>query len=215
MFGAFLRLLVFLAAISLLPSAAFATPLNLTLLLPDVVSGTIDVVYDAGTDTFSASGFAFELDDDGVLPNIQLDAPGDFDIIAAIDEFGALSAGTLSITGTIASEGYNSGTLLTGSLSDFGWAGDASGMIFEFEFDVTGGDLAPVYGGLPGGVILGTTLSTPPGFSGFGSSFNNRIFDFEGTGAGGADTAPIPEPSTALLLGAGLGALALYRRRNR
>ena len=193
-----------------LSGSALAVPLNLTLLLPDVVSGTIDVTHVASTDAFSASGFALELDDDGVLPNIQLDAPGGFSISAVITDAGVLTSGSISITGTIASEGYVSGTLLTGDLTDFGWFGDTSGMIFEFEFDVTGGDLAASYAGAPGGVILGTGANT---FGGFGADFNNLIFDIPGTGAGTSDTAPIPEPGTALLLGVGLLALARTRAR--
>jgi len=199
-----------LLPILFLSGSALAVPLDLILLLPDVASGTIDVTHVAGTDAFSATGFALELDDDGVLPNIQLDAPGGFSISALIDDAGVLTSGSLSITGTIASEGYVSGTLLTGDLTNFGWAGDAAGMIFEFEFDVTGGDLAPSYAGAPGGVILGTTLNS---FGGFGSDFDNLIIGIPGTGAGTSDTAPIPEPGTALLLGLGLLALARTRAR--
>lgn len=196
--------LAIFSALALLPGRALATPLNLVLQLPDVVSGFIDVTYLAGTDTFAASGFSTELDDDGVAPNISLDAPGNFGISATIDGSGALSAGTITITGTIASEGYNSGTLLTGDLTDFGYAGDASGIIFEFTFDVTGGDLASAYGGLPGGVILSTALNS---FSGFGSDFDNLIGGYPGTGSGISDTAPVPEPSTGLLVLAGLAIL--------
>ena len=93
-----------------------AVPLNLTLLdTPDIVSSFIDVNYNAGTDTFTASGFALELDDDGSVPAEAITG-GTFDLTAVIDGSGTLSSGSLSIGGTVASLGFNSGTLLTGNL---------------------------------------------------------------------------------------------------
>ena len=190
-------------AVLLLASASQSAPLNLVLEpTPDIVSGTIDIQYTAASDVFSATGFAFDLD------GLNLDAPGSFSLSAIIDEFGVLSSGTLSILGTQAPL-LNSGTLLTGSLTNFGFAGDATGMLFEFEFDVTGGDLAPAYSGAPGGVIMSSTLNS---FSGFGSDFDNLIFDILGTGGGISDTAPIPEPGTALLLGLGLALMGSRQR---
>ena len=45
-------------SVALLPAPGRAAPLTLFLQTPDVLSGTIDVSYDAGTDILSASGFA-------------------------------------------------------------------------------------------------------------------------------------------------------------
>ena len=102
---------------------ASGTPLGLTLFdNPDIVSMFIDVVYDAGTDTFEADGFALGLDDDGVGPTLDI-VGGSFDLTATIDGAGLLTGGSLVIGGTVANLGFNSGTLLTGSLTDFGFPG--------------------------------------------------------------------------------------------
>ncbi|MDX1450628.1 MAG: hypothetical protein R3246_16390 [Acidimicrobiia bacterium] len=181
----------------------------LTLGLPDVVSGFIDVTYDSTTDTFTATGFSLEIDDDGVAPNVALDASGGFSVVATIDDTGTLVSGTVSVTGTqTVPLGYVSGTLAAGSITSFSWSGDASGIVFEFGFTFSSGDLASP--GTAGGVILATTLNS---FSGFGSDFDNLLFAIPGTGAGTSDTAPIvPEPATALLVACSLG-LAVRRLR--
>jgi hypothetical protein len=207
-----------LAAIGLAPATASATPLNLILQLPDVVSGLIDITYNAGTDVLSMSGVSLELDDDGSPPNIGLDVLGTFVIDAEIDSSGNLvlsptnASNTITVTGEVGP--YTSGTLITGDLTDFGWSGGSSGMVLEFTFDVTGGDLASV-GGFgtfdEGGVIVGTGSNT---FSSWASSWDNLFFGIPGTGSGTSDTAPIPEPSTALLLYGGIAALALRSRRS-
>jgi len=196
------------AAFLLLAGPASATPLNLTLGLPDVVSGFIDVTYDSGTGTFTASGYSLEIDDDGSAPNVALDASGGFSVVASIDNTGSLLSGSVSITGTQTIPlGYVSGTLVTGTLTNFGWSGDASGIVFEFTYSTTGGDLAG--SGTPGGIVIATALNS---FSGFGADFDNLFFGIPGTGDATADTAPtVPEPATALLTLCALGA-ALRRR---
>ena len=181
---------------------------------PDITSGFIDVTYDATANILSANGFALTLDDDGVgdLENIyafgsDID-PGTFLITAEIDDFGTLIGGTLTVEGTVPDLGFNSGTLLTGDLTDFGYP-DAGGNPLEFLFDVTGGDVAGLYAGTSGGVILGAT-----GFGGsFAADFDNLMFGMPGTGAGFGDTG-VPEPSTLSLLMLGLIATRLRRRRS-
>lgn len=180
-----------------------AAPLNLTLNnTPDIVSSFIDVTYDSGTDSLTASGFAFELDDDGSVPAEAI-SNGTFDLSATIDEFGTMTSGSLTIGGTVASLGFNSGTLLTGTLTAFGFR-DSGGDPLEFLFDVTGGDAAGLYGGgsIPGGIILSDT-----GFTGsFASNFNSST--------GVADVAPVPLPAAVWLFGSGLlGLVGLSRRR--
>ena len=166
--------------IVLVPSLAQAAPLNLTLNdVPDIVSQFIDVTYNATLDELTASGFALELDDDGSVPAEPI-TDGTFDLSATIGDAGNLVGGTIAIGGTVASLGFNSGTLLTGTLTAFGFP-DAGSNPFEFLFDVTGGDAAALYGGgsVPAGVILSGT-----GFDGdFGSNFDNLS---SGTGTGTA-----------------------------
>ena len=191
-------------------SQAQAAPLNLTLLdFPDIVSSFIDVNYNAGTDAFTAIGFALELDDDGSVPAEAI-AGGTFDLTAVIDGSGALSTGSLSIGGTVASLGFNSGTLLTGNLTAFGFL-DSGGDPLEFLFDVTGGDAAGLYGSI-GGIILGAT-----GFGGnFTSDFDNLVGGVPGTGSAVANVAPVPLPAAIWLFGAGLlGLVGLGRNRVR
>ena len=185
-----------------------AAPLNLTLLdTPDIASSFISVGYNAGSDAFTASGFALELDDDGSVPPETI-TDGAFDITASIDAAGALNlGGTLNINGTVASLGFNSGTLLTGSLTAFGFK-DSGGEPLEFLFSVTGGDAAGLYGGV--GSIGGIILSGDTGFTG---DFN---FDFTGDGTAVADVAPVPLPAAVWLFGAGLlGLVGIGRNSSR
>lgn len=202
----------------LLGSIAQAAPLNLTLLdTPDIVSGFIDVTYDAAGDSFVATGFAQELDDDGSVPAEAI-SDGSFDLTASIDATGALSDGTLTLGGTVASLGFNSGTLLTGDLTAFGFPG-AGGDPLEFLFTVTAGDAAGLYGSAPAGLILSAT-----GFGGnFGSDFDNLdegIIDgvltpIPGTGTAVANVAPVPLPAALWLFAAGLvGLVGVGRRRS-
>ena len=200
-----------LSGLFVLSASAQAAPLNLTLNnTPDIVSSFIDVTYDAGTDSLIASGFAFELDDDGSVPAEAI-VDGIFDLSATIDSTGALTGGTLTIGGTVASLGFNSGTLLTGNLTAFGFP-NAGGDPLEFLFDVTGGDAASLYGGgsIPGGIIL-----SDAGFTGdFGSDFDNLSGGVPGTGIGVSDVAPIPLPAAVWLFGSGLlGLVGASRRR--
>lgn len=175
---------------------AGAAALGLTLAdSPDIVSGFIDVAYSAASDTLTASGFALELDDDGTPPSVPIDA-GSFSLSATVDDTGTLLGGSLTIGGTIPSLGAVSGTLLTGTITKLG-ADGATGLV-EFLLDVTGGDLASLYGAVAGG-ILGTT-----GFTGSWDS------DFSASGAS-ADVAAIPLPAALWLLLPAL--LTLVRRR--
>lgn len=187
---------------------AGATPLFLTLeQSPDVVSSFLDVTYDPITDILDVTGFAQELDD-GSGPALAI-ADGTFSLSATIDASGALSGGILAIGGTVASLGFDSGTLLTGDLTAFGFP-DAGGGPLEFVFDVTGGDLASLYGDTPGGVILGGNT----GFAGsFAVGFDNLMSGIPGTGTGSSNAAPVPEPATGALVGLALAGLGCLGRR--
>ncbi len=194
-----------IAAGLLLGSAAQAAPLNLVLAdSPDIFSSGINVDYTVSSGVLTATGTASTFEDDGVGPAIGVDT-GSFDLFASIDNSGVLSAGTLSIGGTIATLGYVSGTLLTGTLTNLGYPTSGSGGPLEFLFNVTGGDLASAYGA-SGGIILSQS-----GFNGgFAVDFNNAAF------SGLADTGTVvPVPAAVWLFGSGLlGLIGFARRRS-
>lgn len=174
---------------------------------PDITSGFIDVAYNAGTDAFSAGGFALTFDD-GVGPSQNI-LGGFFDLDAIINDLGVPLSGTLSIGGSVGGVGP---LLLAGNLVGFGFA-DGGGDLLEFLFSVSGGDLAPDYGGT--GALFGVIMDIGgSGYSGsFTQSFNNLLAGMPGTGLGVADTAPlVPGPAAVLLL---LIAAAAARHRRR
>ena len=199
--------------VTCLAAVAFAAParaelLNLDLLdSPDITSAFIDLMYDAASDQFTASGFAMTFDD-GILSPANI-AGGVFSIAATITDGGILSGGSLTIQG--GGSGFGP-TLLTGELLSFGYF-DGGGDLFEFVFAVTGGDLAtPLFYGDPGtvaGVIINANGSSFAGS--FGQSFDNNG-GIPGFGLGSSDTAPIPAPG-ALLLMLVAGGFQARRRR--
>lgn len=183
-------------------SLAQAAPLNLQLNpAPDIFSAFIDVNYDSNADILTASGFALTLDDDGIGTPLDI-AGGTFDLSASVLADGTLAGGSLAIGGTVAGLGFNSGTLLTGSLSAIGF--NQANDPLEFLFDVTGGDAAALYGGL-GGIILGFT-----GFDGdWGDDFVSAPFNSV------ADVGVVPVPAALWLFGSGLIALLGLGGHNR
>lgn len=180
---------------------AQATPLNLEIVdSPDIFSSFINVAYGAGSNSFTASGFAMQLQDNtGTINDIT---NGSFNIGATIDDLGIASSGTLTINGTVSGIGFNfnSGILLTGTLTAFGFPA-AGGDPFEFLFDVTGGDWASDIGPVAGVILTNT------GYGGdWGSSFNSFV--------GLSDTGtPVPEPATLYLLLLGGGGLCALQKR--
>ncbi len=182
--------------------AAQASPLNFELLDdPDIAVGFINLSYDASQDELVANGIALEMDNGGVSPEAILG--GTFDLTSAIDASGMLTGGSLSIGGTILSLGFDSGTLLTGDLTAFGFR-DTGGDPLEWVFNVTGGDAAGLYAAGPGGVIVTN--------SGFGGSFDVD-FDNGGQGVGVANVGVVPLPGTMCLALFGLGMIAAVKRR--
>ncbi len=181
--------------------ATHAATLDLVLGLPDVASEFLDIAYDADTDTLTADGFALTYDDNDIGGDDLSIAGGTFSLTAIIDASGNFVSGSVSVGGTIASEGFTSGDLISGTLTDFGFP-DAGGNPLEFIFTPTSGDLLSLYNGREGGIILGATLF--PG---------SWAADWANNGTGVADTAPIPVPAGLLLLGSALPLLSLTRRR--
>lgn len=187
--------------------------LNLTPGTPNIESSfvTVDYVGNSINGTLTASGFPNRLTPPGSpAGNI---AGGSFDINASLSPNFQFATGTLAISGTIASQGFNSGTLLTGSLvsslvtQTFG-AGTNDPL--EFLFNVTGGDAAPLFGGIGGtaGVILSQS-----GYTGsFGANFTSGPFQALADTFGVQAAVPEPATLTMFLLGLlGLGVLRLRR----
>ena len=190
---------------------ADAAPLYLDLSgHPDITTGFIDITYNASTGALQANGFAFTLDDDGSAPPEDI-INGNSMVAATIDTTGSLIGGTVSIGGTVATLGMNSGVLLEGILSGFGFSDVIGVDTLEFLFDITAGDAANLYGGVGTtvGIIMGST-----GFSGtFAQDFDNLMFSMPGTGAGYSDTCSLtPEPTSLALLLLALPAVRLRRR---
>jgi hypothetical protein len=195
---------------------AAATPLNLVLPdSPDILSQFIDVAYDADSDVFVAQGLSLQI---LVAPGAALPiVDGGFSIAITTDGTTASGLGgdDLSITGAIDVDGDGtpdfSGLLLAGEIAEFGSSTSGPG-VFEFVFNLTGGALFGTLFGLPqAGVILGADGGSTYTGS-FDVSFSNLTAG-QGSGTGSADTAPIPEPGTLLLLGSGIAGLVGFGRR--
>lgn len=175
---------------------AEAAPLDLTLLdSPDIASFFIETTYNASTDQLMATGFALSFD--AGAESVFGIANGLYTLEATINEAGELQGGTVTIHGTIAALGYTSGTLLEGTLVDFGFSATDP---MEFIFTPMGGDLALEYGDF-GGIIMGQT--------GFNGSFSHNF----GNGTAVADVAAIPVPAAVWLMMSALAGLISIRRR--
>lgn len=200
---------------------ATATPLNLVLPeFPDVLAQFIDVNYATATGAFTASGVPLQI---SAAPGTTFTfLNGTFNIAITTD--GTTSSGSagddLNISGQIDVDGDGvadaGGVMLQGELAAFGASASGPG-VFEFIFDLTGGLLSNVIPLFPPGqvgVILGADGGST--FTGsFAVDFTNLTGGLPGSGTGSADTAPIPEPTTVLLLGSGIAGLVGFGRRTR
>ena len=188
--------------------------------------GKNKITYDV-LDTASSSGV---LTVTGSSMIIQQDSSGGFSFITGgsysltanftgaglFDPTGStVSATGVAMTTSSPYDAYQSGTLVTGDLSAFGFSGNGSAGVLEFEFTNVGGDMA-AFGSL-GGVIIGISGVSPS----WGGDWDTLATD--GTGfwqhSFTASTVTVdtfvPVPAAVWLFGSGLLALSgLARRRS-
>jgi len=145
-------------------------------------AGAGAVNYNASTHAFTITGAPVSMIIDNLGTTVPVSAPSGFTINLSVDNSGNAVSGanpstdvSLSGTVTIGSSTY-SGVLLTGQIEAFGFQNDPSDAAgakvdnFEFQFHVTGGQLAaPQFAGQDIGVVLADENSN---FVDFNTSFS-------------------------------------------
>lgn len=146
-----------------------------------------------------------------------------YNLTANFNNSGLFTGGTLLVTGTTSAPAWQSGTIISAALTNFGFSGSGSAGTFEFEFNdpFMSGDMAAFWSGDSG--VIASTFSMSPGFTGNWdpSLDNNPVFwqrSFSATGD--VDTfvsvpAAVPVPAAVWLFGSGLVGLAGLARRRR
>ncbi|HUI08298.1 MAG TPA: PEP-CTERM sorting domain-containing protein [Verrucomicrobiae bacterium] len=180
---------------------------------PDFYAIDIGVNYTASTTKFEAIGTTDTYIDLSNTPNWIGDLPASYNLTAYITSAGELTNGTVTIQGDTDYDEIAE-TLLTGNLTT-GFEGSAFGAtstgdaVFEFLFTVTGGSYANDFGGIgaSGGIVL-----SPDGGSTFTDTWTS---DFTNGGHGYVDNAPVPEPSSLLLLVLGAAMCVATHRRHK
>jgi hypothetical protein len=185
--------------------------------VPNLYSPGLTISYDAGSQLFTVTGATSDYWDLNENDNIVVDdydsfLPGTFSLSATVTTSGTLVSGTVTLGAAagVYDPNYTTqiispGTLLQGNLTAFGFEAQNLTMgssQFDFEFNVTGGSLASVYGSEAGTVMYTGDYS----FNGsFTTSFNNG-------NNGLADTLTmVPEPEPQLLVIMSLSVLGLCR----
>ena len=174
---------------------------------PDILVQAVGVEYDFDAQVLSISGIAVQIDDDG-LGAAEGITGGEITMSVPVDHSGILidNTGTLLVEGEVSSLGFTSGTLLTATITDFGFSDPEGGIsIQDFRFDITGGDASGLYGSQAAMILSQITQ-----FTNWESDWDN--FEFLTTGFAVGDIG-VPEPSSWVLLFIGALALAAWRRR--
>ncbi len=203
------RLLVMAALLTLVVQGrAFATPLGLTAGTPDIMASPLSLAFNSAGGVCGAdTGYTLCLSGNPTFiytypPVAEIpDGEANYSLIAAIDP----PTGTLGALGG----SFAIGSYLTGSVSDFGYAIADGVAILEFIINTTGGTAASTFGSTVG--VIGTVWGW--GAADFGATpfvVNDPTAYTDNFGM----DAPIPEPATLCLLGLGLFAITLRRRRH-
>jgi hypothetical protein len=184
------------------------------------LNGKSNVVFDGALDAGLSSGQLVI----GYTGNQTLTDPagtigyvggGSYSLIANFDGAGNFTGGTVSATGTEIQgwTDFQSGTIVTGDLTDFGWSGANSAGFFEFTYNNITGDFGNLWGGSedgPGIIISTSTLS--PSAVDWDADLDFQA-DINATSAN-VDTF-VPVPAAVWLFGSGLIGLAGWGRRGR
>ncbi len=170
--------------------------------------------YDAAADTFqvAANPIAIRMSPGATPRFITPNPPASgefFNINISVDSSGNLIGGSagddLAVQGAIDLNGDGtidvSGTLLTGEVTGFGFQENGATDLFDFSFDVTGGQLASAFDS-----VVAVSMQSER------STFNGSFADSFHGGAKGT-LGVSPEPTTIVLLGSGVMGLALAGRR--
>ena len=204
--------------LALVTGRADAALLDLNMFLPDVLSNSTGVYsYDAATDLFTSTATPLTITFTG-LPgsHVAITGPKSYSVGFYVDAVGNFVSGIagddLVITGNIDADGDSiidySGDLIRGEINNFGWLNTGTRFdFFNYSFDFTGGALSSFYAlhDNKGGDNMSSENSSFTGS--FTTNFSGTIVKH--------DTAPIPEPSSLLLLGSGLLSAALLRVRRK
>lgn len=210
-------MLSLITCIALAP-AAFATPLDITIApQPRITAESLHVHYTTDDQKLDVQGVAWSY----ISPTIDMDRfpdgtmiwDGILKICAFIDDMGNIIVNEddeLEITGWAATR---TDTLLTGDLTAFGFPDSpppGEVVMWEFLFEITGGELAEHFGGV--GAEVGVKINDPS--TTFDGSFDVDFWT-DPTDTGTGDTGPpmVPEPNVAMLLGLGLAGVGLASRR--
>lgn len=219
-------LLIVVVLLGSYANPAAASLLGVELDLPFILfNNTGATNYTAGSDLFSLEASPIAIRESAALAPVFITPAGGVELVAVnirVDDSGTLLGGVpgndLLVSGevTLSDGSFLSGSLLTAEITDFGF-NDPGGTtdLFDFLFDVTGGLLADLFGGIS--ADIGVTLTSEQ--SSFGGSF---IADFDGAAKGniGRGLAPpdfetVPEPDPLVLFSMALAGIAFARRKLR